>query len=105
MRSRLLVHDAGGTRSRCASTGMVRVRSILCDEVHPVLTRNLCVTAGAWDPFDQAWLAERILAQQRRPRWLSARGRCLRRHALHLWRLLERRIVRARIDTATIPAT
>jgi hypothetical protein len=88
-----------------SSFNLAELRSILCDEVHPVLARNLCVTAGVWDQFDQAWLAECILAQQRRPRWLRARGSCMRRHALHLWRLLEPRIVRARMNAATIPAT
>lgn len=72
------------------------LRAILFDEVHPILAHNLCVTTGVWERFDQAWLADCILAQQRRPRWLRARGRCLRRYAILLWRLLEPRIERAR---------
>ncbi len=82
------------------------LHAILFDEVHPILAHNLCVTTGVWERFDQAWLAERILAQQQRPRWLRARGLCLRRYALLLWRLLEPRIESARMMRAaddTIP--
>ncbi|MEO6688848.1 MAG: hypothetical protein ABIS07_05910 [Dokdonella sp.] len=76
------------------------LRAILFDEVHPILARNLCVTTGVWERFDQVWLAERILAQHRRPRWLRARGHCLHRYAILLWRLLEPRIERARAIAA-----
>lgn len=79
------------------------LRTILFDEVHPILAHNLCVTTGVWDRFDQAWLAESILAQQRRPRWLRGRGRCLRRYAVLLWRLLEPRIEYARTMNAASP--
>ncbi|MEO5560591.1 MAG: hypothetical protein ABIO49_11855 [Dokdonella sp.] len=77
------------------------LRTILFDEIHPILAHNLCVTTGVWERFDQVWLAECILAQQRRPRWLRARGRCLRRYAILLWRLLEPRIERARAGALT----
>jgi hypothetical protein len=79
--------------------------TILFDEVHPVLATNLCATVGVCERFDQAWLAERILAQQRRPHWLRTRGRCLRRYASLLWRLLEPRVARARAGTANLPAS
>jgi hypothetical protein len=72
------------------------LRAILFDEVHPIVSRNLCAPAGVWDGFDQAWLAERILVNQRRPHWLRARGRCLRRYAELMWRLLAPRIASAR---------
>ncbi|HKE46922.1 MAG TPA: hypothetical protein VKB52_02575 [Rhodanobacteraceae bacterium] len=71
------------------------LHAILLREVHPALARNLCATAGVWDRFDQAWLAERILAIARRPAWWP-RAPCGRRYAAHLWRLLEPRIRRAR---------
>ena len=71
------------------------LHAILLREVHPVLARNLCATAGVWDRFDQAWLAERILATTRRPPWWP-HATCGRRYAAHLWRLLEPRIRRAR---------
>jgi len=77
---------------------MDQLRTILFDEVHPALNANLCATAGVWDGFDQSWLAERILRNRCRPRWLRARGRCGRRYAHHLWRLLAPRIVAARLS-------
>jgi len=76
------------------------LHAILLDEVHPAVCANLCATAGVWDAFDMQWLAETILAQQRKPRWLRARGRCTRRHAEFLWRLLGPRVASAR---ATAP--
>jgi len=72
------------------------LRAILFDEVHPILARNLCATAGVWDGFDQDWLAASIARNRQRPRWLRARGRCQRRHAILLWRLLEPRIAGSR---------
>lgn len=72
------------------------LRSILFDEVHPTLCGNLLAPVGAWSGFDQDQLALRILRSQRRPPWLRARGRCLRRYAELQWRLLEPRISRAR---------
>lgn len=72
------------------------LRRILFDEVHPILARNLCAPVGVWDRFDQQWLAERILANLRRPHWLRSRGRCQRRYAVLLWRLLASRIARRR---------
>ncbi|MFC4819982.1 DUF7079 family protein [Dokdonella ginsengisoli] len=76
------------------------LRSILFDEVHPVLARNLCAIVGVWDHFDQAWLAQRILANRRRVPWLRPRGRCQRRYAALLWRLLEPRVAGLRAATA-----
>jgi ParB-like chromosome segregation protein Spo0J len=75
------------------------LRAILFDEVHPALHANLYATAGVWDGFDQAWVAERILRNRRRPRWLRARGSCGRRYARHLWRLLAPRVAAARVPT------
>jgi len=72
------------------------LRAILFDEVHPVLARNLCVTAGVWDGFDQDWLAGSIARNLRRPRWLRPRGRCQRRYAISLWCLLEPRVAALR---------
>jgi hypothetical protein len=76
------------------------LRAILLDEVHPILARNLCATAGVWDGFDQDWLAESIARNGQRPRWLRARGRCQRRYAVLLWRLLEPRIAALRAATS-----
>lgn len=91
-----------GARELARSTYTAdELRTILFDEIHPILANNLCVTTGVWERFDQVWLAECILAQQRRPRWLRARGRCLRRYAILLWRLLEPRIERARAGALT----
>lgn len=72
------------------------LRAILFDEVHPVVAANLCAVAGAWQGFDQAWLAARILAHQRRPAWLRPRARLQRRYATLMWRLLEPRIATLR---------
>lgn len=72
------------------------LRQILFDEVHPVLCGNLLAPVGVWDCFDQDELERRILLNRRRPRWLRARGRCLRRYALLQWRLLEPRIDKLR---------
>lgn len=77
------------------------LRAILFDEVHPVVCANLCAPAGVWERFDQAWLARRVIAHERRPRWLRPCGRCTRRYATLLWRLLEPRIARTRIGSAT----
>lgn len=76
------------------------LRAILFDEVHPVLAGNLCSVAGVWDRFDQAWLAQCVLVNRRRPPWLRPRGRCQRRYAVLLWRLLEPRIAGLRATTA-----
>jgi len=78
------------------------LRAILFDEVHPVLARNLCVSAGVWDRFDQDWLAQSIARHRRRARWLRPRGRCQRRYACLLWRLLEPRV--AGVRAAASPA-
>jgi hypothetical protein len=77
------------------------LHSILRNEVHPVLARNLCITAGVWDGFDQDWLGQQILRNERRGLW---RGRpwCSRRLLRHFWDLLEPRIRRQRDDD---PAT
>jgi len=80
------------------------LRAILLDEVHPAVCANLCATAGVWDAFDMRWLAETILAQQGKPRWMRARGRCTRRHAEFLWRLLAPRIARARAASTRVAA-
>jgi len=71
------------------------LRSILRDEVHPVLATNLCVSAGVWESFDQAWLGRAILRNRRRG-WWRARAWCSRRVQRHLWDLLEPRIRRQR---------
>ncbi|HEY0233380.1 MAG TPA: hypothetical protein VGC55_19185 [Dokdonella sp.] len=78
------------------------LRAILFDEVHPVVARNLGVTAGVWDRFDQDGPARSIARNRQRPRWprwLRPRGRCQRRHAVALWRLLEPRIAGLRAAT------
>jgi len=72
------------------------LREILMHEVHPALVGNLCVTAGVWDRFDQAWLSDRIVRGQRRARWLRPRAFYGRVYARLLWRLLEPRIRRWR---------
>ena len=80
---------------------LCELQAILFDEVHPVLARNLCATAGVWDRFDQDWLARTIARNRQRPRWLRPRGRCQGRYAVLLWRLLEPRI--AGVRAATLP--
>lgn len=72
------------------------LREILMHEVHPVLVRNLCVSAGVWDRFDQTWLSDRILRGQRRAPWLRPRAFYGLVYARLLWRLLEPRIRRCR---------
>ena len=76
------------------------LRAILFDEVHPVLARNLCATAGVWDGFDQDWLVHSIVRHRQRPRWLRTRGRCQRRYPVLLWRLLEPRVAGLRAATS-----
>jgi len=83
-------------RSTCSED---ELRRILFDEVHPVVYRNLCATAGVWDGFDADWLATRILANRRRPRWLRARGVCLRGYARRLWNAIAPRVRAARART------
>lgn len=76
-----------------------QLRAILFDEVHPVVAANLCAPVGVWDRFDQAWLAQVILRNRRRPRWARPRGRCQLRYAILLWRLLAPRIAGLRAAT------
>lgn len=78
------------------------LRSILRDEVHPILASNLCAPAGVWDGFDQEWLAQQILLNQRRGWWRS-RPWCSRRLLRHFWDLLEPRIRRRR-DASAAPS-
>ncbi|MET0225652.1 MAG: hypothetical protein ABW187_04355 [Dokdonella sp.] len=94
---------------RCAARELARspytlreLQAILFDEVHPLLARNLCATAGVWDRFDQVWLAQSIARNRQRPRWLRPRGCCQRRYAVLLWRLLEPRIAGVRAATAPL---
>jgi hypothetical protein len=72
------------------------LHDILLREVHPVLARNLCATAGVWDGFDIDWLARRIVRGQRRAHWARPRAWCGRRYADGVWRLLAPRIGRFR---------
>ena len=80
---------------------LAQLRSLLLDEVHPILHTNLCATAGVWDAFDLDWLTAQIARNLARPRWLRARGRCQRAHAQRLWRLLEPRIVKLRAQAVS----
>ncbi len=41
------------------------LRTILLDEVHPVLASNLLSVAGVWDGFDTAWLCAQIRRHRR----------------------------------------
>jgi len=87
----------GAARELAASPySLDELREILMREIHPLLSRNLCVTAGVWDRFDQQWIAERIARAQRRAAWLRPRAWFARRYAQLLWRLLGPRIERAR---------
>lgn len=77
------------------------LRTILVDEVHPAVWTNLLASAGVWEGFDPAWLQARIARNLARPRWRRARGLLLRGHALALWRVMERRIVKLRAQAVS----
>ena len=72
------------------------LRTMLFEDVHPVVCANLCASAGVWDAFEPCWLAARVAANRRRPALLRARGRCARGYAELMWRLLAPRIAGAR---------
>lgn len=78
------------------------LRSILLDEVHPVLRNNLLAPAGVWEGFDQDWLGEQILRRLARPPWLRAPRWFLASMATRIWNNLAPRIEHLRMSSSCV---
>lgn len=72
---------------------------ILLREVHPALRSNLLASVGVWEGFDIDWLADTIVRQQSRPRWLRPATWFLRARALGMWHEVAPRIAGFRDGT------